>query len=58
MFHNVTKSQNFLFQKDMIIKKKEKEEFIMKVVLDKKLRDYMNEKEEKDIILYTDMCNT
>lgn len=30
----------------------------MKVVLDKKLKDYMNGKGEKDIVLYTDMCNT
>lgn len=40
------------------MEKKAEEEFIMKVILDKKLKDYMNEKGEKDIVLYTDMCNT
>lgn len=30
----------------------------MKVVLDNKLKEYMKEKNQKDIVLYTDMCNT
>ena len=30
----------------------------MKIVLEDKLKDYMNEKGEKDIVLYADMCNT
>lgn len=30
----------------------------MKVVLDEKLKAYMNEKGQKDIVLYADACNT
>lgn len=32
--------------------------FVMKIILEDKLKDYMNTKELKDIVLYSDMCNT
>ena len=54
----VTISQNFLLLMDMISTEKTKEVFKMKIVLDDKLKDYMEEKGQKDIILYADMCNT
>ena len=30
----------------------------MKVILDKKLKEYMNELGLKDLVLYIDMCST
>ncbi len=30
----------------------------MKVILDEKLKAYMNEKGQRDIVLYADMCST
>lgn len=30
----------------------------MNVILDKKLKEYMNELGQKDLVLYVDMCST
>lgn len=30
----------------------------MRIVLDTKLKEYMVEKNQRDIVLYSDMCNT
>lgn len=30
----------------------------MKVILDDKLKEFMDEKDQKDIVLYAEMCNT
>lgn len=30
----------------------------MNIILEDKLKDYMEEKELKDIVLYAEMCNT
>lgn len=30
----------------------------MKVILEDKLKDYMNEKDLKDIVVYPEVCNT